>query len=74
MVEPPTGIEPATCRLQGGCSAKLSYGGEICGQQDGIEPSASALRERRSGLLSYCCAEYSVRDSNPCLHLERVVS
>jgi hypothetical protein len=27
----PAGLEPATCRLEGGCSIQLSYGAEIPG-------------------------------------------
>jgi hypothetical protein len=26
MVATPAGLEPATCRLEGGCSIQLSYG------------------------------------------------
>ena len=28
---PPTGIEPVTVRLEGGCSIRLSYGGDATG-------------------------------------------
>ena len=28
-MEPAVGIEPTTCRLQGGCSGQLSYTGEV---------------------------------------------
>ena len=28
LVATPAGLEPATCRLEGGCSIQLSYGAE----------------------------------------------
>jgi hypothetical protein len=28
----PAGLEPATCRLEGGCSIQLSYGAEARGR------------------------------------------
>ena len=43
QVVPPTGVEPATCRLGGGCSIRLSYEGgqtkeDILTSRDGQFP------------------------------------
>ena len=38
------GVEPTTCRLQGGCSAKLSYSSMVL--TAGYDPAASALPKR----------------------------
>ena len=44
--EPQVGIEPTTVRLQGGCSAELSFKGQLrrsAIRGEGLEPPSSSL-------------------------------
>ena len=48
----PAGLEPATCRLEGGCSIQLSYGAERA-KPTRVRSTFNATRER-SGLARNC--------------------
>ncbi len=58
---PPAGLEPATVRLEGGCSIQLSYGGETRKVSLRASPNARAGSGSRGAVASNCAHGMAVR-------------